>query len=388
MADTKRDFYEVMGISKNASDDEIKKSYRKMAKKYHPDLNPGNKEAEAKFKELNEAYEVLSDKNKKARYDQFGHAGVDPNYGAGAGRTSWGGNPFGQDFDIGDIFSSFFNGDFGGFSGQSRRNPNAPRRGSDVQASFILTFFEAAKGCKKDIKYTVINQCPDCSGTGAKKGTHKKTCPNCNGRGQTVVSQRTAFGVIQTSRTCSRCNGSGQIIENPCPSCSGSGHIKTTKTVEVNIPAGISEGQILNISNHGNAGKNGGPSGDLHLHINVKAHPVFERKGFDIHCEIPITYAQASLGAEITVPTLDGKVSYPIHEGTQNGDIFRLKGKGIERLNGYGKGDQYVKVYVEVPKNLSKQQKDLLREFDSSLDDSSYQKRKGFFSKIKDLFGE
>ena len=361
-----------------------------MAKKYHPDLNPGNKEAEAKFKELNEAYEVLSDKNKKARYDQFGHAGVDPNYGAGSGNASWGGSPFSQDFDIGDIFSSFFGGDFGGFGSNGRRhsNPNAPRRGSDIKASVTLTFEEAAKGCKKNISYSVIDTCKECSGTGAKKGTSKKTCPECNGRGQTVVSQRTPFGVVQTSRTCSRCNGSGQIIESPCHSCSGTGQVKTNKTVEVNIPAGIAEGQILNVNSHGNAGKNGGPSGDLHLYINVKPHSFFERKGFDIYCEIPITYAQASLGAEIIVPTLDGKVSYPIHEGTQTGDIFRLKGKGISKLNGYGHGDQYVKVTIEVPKNLSKAQKDLLREFDSLLDDSSYQKRKGFFKKIKDLFGE
>lgn len=389
MANTKRDFYEILGVSKNASDDEIKKAYRKMAKKYHPDLNPGNKEAEASFKEVNEAYEILSDRNKKARYDQFGHAGVDPSYGGGAGGTSWGGSPFSQDFDIGDIFSSFFGGDFGGFGTHSRRaNPNAPRRGSDIKTSVTLTFEEAAKGCKKNISYKVVDTCKECSGSGAQKGTHKKTCPECGGKGQTVVSQRTPFGVVQTSRTCSRCSGSGQIIEKPCNVCSGTGHINTTKTVEVNIPAGISEGQILNVNGHGNAGKNGGSFGDLHLYINVKSHEFFERKGFDIHCEIPITYAQASLGAEIIVPTLDGKVSYFIHEGTQSGDVFRLKGKGIEKLNGYGRGDQYVKVNVEIPKNLSKHQKDLLREFDSLLDESSYQKRKGFFKKIKDLFGE
>lgn len=380
----KRDFYEVLGLSKGASVDEIKKAYRKLAKKYHPDLNPGNKEAEAKFKEVNEAYEVLSDSDKKARYDQFGHAGVDPSYGGG---TYTGGNPFGDDFDLGDIFGSFFGGGFGGgFS--SRRRANAPRRGSDCEVRVYISFEEAAKGCKKNVSYRVIEKCMDCNGSGAAKGTSKKTCPTCHGTGQSKVTQRTPFGVIQTARTCERCRGTGEIIENPCRKCSGTGRIQSNKKVEVNIPAGIDNGQILNVSNHGNAGVNGGPSGDLHVYINVQPHSIFERKGFDIWCEIPITFVQAALGAEVTVPTIDGKVRYNIHEGTQPGDVFKLRGKGVERLGGRGRGDQFVKVNIEVPKNLSQKQKEILKSFENEATETNYQKRKGFFDKLKNLFGE
>lgn len=376
----KRDFYEVLGLSKGASEDEIKKAYRKLAKKYHPDLNPGNKEAEAKFKEVNEAYEVLSDSDKKARYDQFGHAGVDPSYGGG---TYAGGNPFGDDFDLGDIFGSFFGG---GFS--SRRRANAPKRGSDCKVRIYISFDEAAKGCKKDVSYRVIEKCPDCNGSGASNGTSAKTCPVCHGTGQSKVTQRTPFGVIQTSRTCERCSGRGKIIENPCHKCSGTGRIQNSKKVEVNIPAGIDNGQILNVSNHGNAGINGGPYGDLHVYINVQPHPIFERRGFDIWCEIPITFVQAALGAEVTVPTIDGRVRYTIHEGTQPGDVFKLRGKGIERLGARGRGDQFVKVNIEIPRNLSQSQKEILKNFESEANETNYQKRKGFFDKLKRLFGE
>ncbi len=376
----KRDFYEVLGLSKGASEDEIKKAYRKLAKKYHPDLNPGNKEAEAKFKEVNEAYEVLSDSDKKARYDQFGHAGVDPSYGGG---TYAGGNPFGDDFDLGDIFGSFFGG---GFS--SRRRANAPKRGSDCEVRIYISFDEAAKGCKKDVSYRVIEKCPDCNGSGASNGTSAKTCPVCHGTGQSKVTQRTPFGVIQTSRTCERCSGRGKIIENPCHKCSGTGRIQNSKKVEVNIPAGIDNGQILNVSNHGNAGINGGPYGDLHVYINVQPHPIFERRGFDIWCEIPITFVQAALGAEVTVPTIDGRVRYTIHEGTQPGDVFKLRGKGIERLGARGRGDQFVKVNIEIPRNLSQSQKEILKNFESEANETNYQKRKGFFDKLKKLFGE
>ena len=376
----KRDFYEVLGLSKGASEDEIKKAYRKLAKKYHPDLNPGNKEAEAKFKEVNEAYEVLSDSDKKARYDQFGHAGVDPSYGGG---TYAGGNPFGDDFDLGDIFGSFFGG---GFS--SRRRANAPKRGSDCEVRIYISFDEAAKGCKKDVSYRVIEKCPDCNGSGASNGTSAKTCPVCHGTGQSKVTQRTPFGVIQTSRTCERCSGTGKIIENPCHKCSGTGRIQNSKKVEVNIPAGIDNSQILNVSNHGNAGINGGPYGDLHVYINVQPHPIFERRGFDIWCEIPITFVQAALGAEVTVPTIDGRVRYTIHEGTQPGDVFKLRGKGIERLGARGRGDQFVKVNIEIPRNLSQSQKEILKNFESEANETNYQKRKGFFDKLKKLFGE
>ncbi len=382
MAD-KRDYYEVLGVQKGAGDDEIKKSYRKMAKKYHPDLNPNNKEAEIKFKELNEAYEVLSDSDKKSRYDQFGHAGVDPNFGGGAG----GGNPFqGGGFDFSDIFDSFFGGGFGG----SRRtaNPNAPRKGSDCEASVTISFEEAAKGTKKDISYQQIENCSDCSGSGAKAGTSAKTCPNCGGSGQVKINQRTPFGVIQSAQACDRCQGKGKVIETPCGTCDGKGRVRRKKTIEINIPAGIDDDQVLNVQGRGNAGANSGPNGDLHVGIHVRPHPVFQRRGNDVWCDMPITFTQATLGAEVVVPTLDGKVSYTVHEGTQPGDVFKLKGKGIPSIYGKGRGDQYVQITVEIPKNLSKKQKEILKDFESSSGEKNYQKQKSFFSKLKDMFGE
>lgn len=378
MAD-KRDYYEVLEVQKGASDDEIKKAFRKQAKKYHPDLNPGNKEAETKFKEVNEAYEVLSDKNKRARYDQYGFAGVDPNYGAGA----YGGSPFGQDIDFGDMFNSFFGG-FGG--GRASRNQNAPRRGSDTEVSVTITFEEAAKGCQKDVQYQNVETCKDCNGSGAEKGTHLKTCPACNGSGQVTTQKRTVFGVVQTVQACDRCRGKGKVIEKPCPSCSGTGRIRKNRTSTVTIPAGVNQDQVMSIKGHGNSGFNGGPAGDLHVYVNVKRHDIFERKGDDVWCEIPITFSQAALGHEVIVPTLDGRVSYNVHEGTQPGDIFKLKGKGIQHLNGRGRGDQYVKVTVEVPHNLTKEQKDILKKFDASTNERNYQKRTSFFDKIKDVF--
>ena len=380
MAD-KRDYYEVMGVSKSASDDEIKKAFRQQAKKYHPDLNPGNKQAEAKFKEVNEAYEVLSNKEKKARYDQFGHAGVDPSYGAGAA----GGSPFGQEVDLGDIFSSFF----GGFGGRGNgSNPNAPRRGADIEETVDISFEEAAKGCKKEVHYNNISTCSDCNGNGSAKGTAPKVCSACSGTGQVKINQRTPFGVIQTARTCDKCKGKGKVIDNPCKTCMGTGRKKTKRSVNVDIPAGISEDRILNVSGHGNAGINNGPYGDLHVYINVRPHPIFDRRGDDVWCDLPITFIQATLGGEVIVPTLDGKVSYNIHEGTQPNDVFKLKGKGIQHLHGRGVGDQYVKIVIEVPKNLNNKQKDLLRQFEASVGDKNYQKRKGFFDKIKKMFDE
>ena len=377
MAD-KRDYYEVLGVNKGASDDEIKKAYRQAAKKYHPDLHPGDKEAEEKFKEVNEAYEVLSDKEKKARYDQFGHAGVDPNYGAGGA-----GSPFGQDIDFSDIFSSFF----GGFGGRRSANPNAPRRGSDIETQLYISFEEAAKGCKKTVQYQAVSTCKDCNGTGAQKGTSPKTCSACGGRGQVTINQRTPFGVVQTSRPCDACKGRGKIIETPCRTCNGRGQVRRKKTVEVNIPAGINDDQVLNVAGHGNSGTNGGPAGDLHVYIGIRPHPIFERRGDDVWCDLPITFTQAALGATVTVPTLDGKASYDIHEGTQPGDVFKLKGKGIQHLGSKGRGDQYVKVVIEVPKNLNSKQKQLIREFDSAVSEKNYQKRKGFMDKLKDIFG-
>lgn len=384
MAD-KRDYYEVLGVSKGCSDDELKKAYRKMAKKYHPDLNPGDKVAEANFKEVSEAYEVLSDSQKRARYDQFGHAGVDPSAAGGAG--GYGGG-MGMDFDLGDIFESVFGGGFGGFGGGSRRaNPNAPRQGADVRTSVVIDFMEACKGCQKEITVNAMDKCPDCNGSGAKEGTSAKTCPECNGRGQVNVQQRTPFGVMSSTRTCSRCSGKGKIIENPCPKCSGSGRYKKTSKISVDIPAGIDDGQVLSVRGKGDQGVNGGPAGDLNVTVTVRPDAIFERRGYDVWVRIPITYAQAVLGDEIIVPTIDGKVKYNITEGTQPGTVFRLKSKGIQNLRSSRRGDQYVEVSIEVPRNLTKEQKASIKKLDDNLSDNNYENRKGFFDKIKNAFG-
>ncbi len=381
MAENKRDYYEVLGLQKGASDDDIKKAFRQMAKKYHPDLNPGDKEAEARFKEVNEAYEVLSDAQKKARYDQYGHAGVDPNFGAG-GYQGYGFDNI--DIDLGDIFSSFFGG-MGGNGGR-RQNPNAPRRGSDVSASVVISFEEAAHGCKKQVNIHLISTCEDCGGTGAAKGSSPTTCPVCNGTGQERRQQRTAFGVFQTQSVCSRCHGSGRIIDNPCKTCNGSGQVRKPATVGINIPAGIDDGQVITIRGKGNAGSNGGPAGDLQLQVSVRPHPLFGRDGYDVYCTLPLTFAQAALGAEVSVPTLDGNVSYSIKEGTQPGDSFRLKGKGIPYVNGRGRGDEIVQVTVEVPRNLNGEQKKILESFEKATGEGNYQKRRSFFDKLRDAF--
>ncbi|MBQ5810665.1 MAG: molecular chaperone DnaJ [Clostridia bacterium] len=376
----KKDYYELLGIDRSATDEEIKKAYRKMAKKYHPDLNPGDKEAEQMFKEVSEANEVLSDPQKRSRYDQFGHAGVDPNFGGGGG---YGPNvDFGDFGGFGDIFSSFFGGGFGGRA----ENPNAPRRGNNTSATLVLSFEEAAKGCKKNIKVTNIAQCDDCGGSGAEKGSTVKTCPHCHGTGQVRVPQRTPIGIMQSTQVCDHCGGKGKIIENPCHTCGGKGRIRKTTEQTVEVPAGIDDGQVLNIRGAGDAGVNGGPAGDLRINISVRPHPIFERDGFDVYCTVPITFAQAALGAEISVPTLDGKVKFTIHEGTQPGDEFKLRGKGISRLRYSGRGDQYVKIVVEVPKDLSKKQKDLLKQFDEATDKKNYKTRESFIDRIKDLF--
>lgn len=383
MAD-KRDYYEVLGVDKSVSDDELKKAYRKAAKKYHPDLNPGDAVAEQKFKEVNEAYEVLSDKEKRARYDQFGHAGVDPNFGANAGGGYGGGfGGFGDFGDLGDIFGSFFSG-----GGSSRRNPNAPQRGSDTAANVVVSFEEAAKGCKKKIKVTRIENCNDCGGSGAEKGSEVKTCAACHGNGYVTVMQRMGFATIQNQRPCEQCRGTGKIIDKPCRTCAGKGKIRHTVNEEIDILAGIDDGQVINIRGGGDAGTNGGPAGDLRVNVTVRPHPIFVRDGFDVYCEVPVTFAQATLGAEITVPTIDGKVKFTIHEGTQSGDEFKLKGKGIQRLHYGGRGDEYVKIAVEVPKNLSKQQKEKLKEFEKLCEDSNYKKKRSFSDKLKEFFGD
>ncbi len=387
MPENKRDYYEVLGVDKSASDDEIKKAYRSMAKKYHPDLNPGNADAEKKFKEANEAYEVLSDSDKKGRYDRFGHAGVDPNYGAGGaggGFGGFGGFGGGMDFDLGDIFSSFFGG---GFGGAGRVNPNAPQRGGDIQSSVTISFEEAAKGCKKTININRVEVCDDCSGTGAAKGTSSQSCPDCGGRGVINSTQKTAFGNITQQRACPKCGGRGSYNPTPCQKCRGSGRLKRDTKIDVNIPAGIDDRQIVNVRGQGNKGVNGGPAGDIRVGINIRPHPFFERDGYNVWCEMTVSFVQAALGDELEVPTLDGKVKYSLPAGTQPGNIFRLKDKGITNLNGRGRGDQLVKIIVNIPKSLSERQKELLREFNSDIGgrppDEQDDKKGGIFGKKK-----
>ncbi len=381
MAD-KRDYYEVLGVSKDASSDDLKKAYRKLAKQYHPDMNPGDKTAETKFKEVNEAYEVLNDPAKRQRYDQFGHAGVDPSYGGGG--AGYGGGGFGG-FDVGYIFESFFGGGFSGFGGSSRtRNPNGPIRGNDINVTLGLSFMEAAKGCKQQIQVQRLEKCDVCGGSGAKSGTTAETCTECGGTGQVKVSQRTPIGVIQTTRTCSKCSGKGKVIKEPCPDCRGMGRVRHTRTLEVSVPAGIDDGQTFVLRGQGDQGVNGGPSGDVNIMVTLRPDTLFERDGFDVWCDIPITFSQAVLGDEITVPTIDGKVKYTVPEGTQSGTVFRLRNKGIQYVNGRGRGDQYVKVNIEVPRNLTGKQKEALRKFEELSTEKNYEKRRSFFDKLKD----
>lgn len=388
MAD-KRDYYEVLGVDKSASDAEIKSAYRKKAKKYHPDLNPGDAEAEKNFKEVNEAYEILSDPEKKQKYDTYGHAGVDPNFGAGGGYGGFGGGFGGAGVDLNDIFESFFGGGggFGGFGGTSqRRNPNAPRRGADVHIGLTISFMEAAHGCTKTVNVTRQETCPDCNGTGAKAGTHAQTCPDCNGTGQVMQQQRTPFGVIQNARPCTKCQGKGKIITDPCPKCHGNGRVTVHKKKDVNIPAGIDDEQSLALRGEGDMGTNGGAQGDVIIVVNVKPDQVFKREKYDVFVDVPITYSQAVLGAEVVVPTIDGKVQYTVPEGTQSGTVFRLRQKGIKYLNGRGRGDQYVTVTVEIPKKVTREQRKALEAFEATLKEENYEQRKGFFKKIKDMF--
>ena len=378
----KRDYYEVLGVSKNASEDEIKRAYKKLARKYHPDMNPGDKEAEEKFKEVNEANEVLSDPEKKARYDQFGFAGVDPSYGGGAGAGGYGAGGYGAggfDFgDLGDIFGSFFGG---GFGGAQRRNPNAPQRGESIRANVTISFTEAAFGCEKEIAVDRSEQCPTCKGNGCAAGTTPEVCPTCRGTGTVQVRRQTPMGVFASSAPCTKCGGTGRIIHQPCPDCRGQGAVRKRRSIKVTIPAGIDDGQTISLRGQGHAGKNGGPNGDLLINIMVQPHELFHREGTSVFCEAPITYAQAVLGGTLEIPTIDGKVKYDIPEGTQTGSVFRLRGKGIPVLNGRGRGDQYVTVTIETPKNLNKEQKEALKKFSDLLGESNYEKHRSFFKK-------
>jgi len=376
MAD-KRDYYEVLGVQRDATEADLKKAYRKLAKENHPDLNPGNAEAEARFKEINEAYEILSDSDKRSRYDQFGFAGVDPNYGAGGyGGGFDGGFDFG---DLGDIFGSFFGGGFGG----GTRPRNGPQRGESLRQGLTITFEEAAFGCEKEIVIDRVEQCDSCHGSGAEAGTSPETCSNCGGSGQVQQRRQTPMGVFATTGPCPRCGGKGKIIKSPCKDCGGSGQVRKRKTLKVNIPAGIDNGQIISLRGQGNAGRNGGPAGDLQIVITVQSHPLFRRDGTDVFCDAPITFTQAVLGGEMEIPTIDGKVKYDIPEGTQTGTTFRLRGKGIPSVNGRGRGDQYVTVYIETPRNLNREQKEALKKFSDTLKESNYEERKSFFKKFK-----
>lgn len=383
MPEQKRDYYEVLGVSKGTSDDEIKKAYRKLAKKYHPDMNPGDKEAEGKFKEVNEAYSILSDKEKRARYDQFGHAGVDPNYGAGGPGGGFGGFDMG-DIDLGDIFGSFFGGGFGGFGGGGQRR-NGPQKGESLRANLTITFEEAAFGCEKEINLNRTEECDACHGSGCEPGTTAETCPDCRGTGVVRVQQRTGGFAFSSTAPCSRCRGTGKIIHSPCKSCGGSGSVKKSKRITVTIPAGIDDGQAISLRGQGNAGKNGGPAGDLIVGVRVKPHPQFRRDGTTVLYEQPVSFFQAAMGAELEIPTIDGKVKYTLPAGTQPGTTFRLRGKGIPELRGRGRGDQYVTVRVQVPTSLNSEQKEALRAFAQSMGEDLPEESglKGFFDKRK-----
>ncbi len=379
MAENKRDYYEVLGVEKNASAEEIKKAYRKSAMKYHPDRNPGDKEAEEKFKEIGEAYEVLSDDQKRSRYDQFGFAGVDPNYGGGAGGGAGFGG-FGGFGDFGDIFSEFFGG------GRRQSTQNVPRRGENVSARLELTFEEAAFGVEKEVSAQRIENCAVCNGSGSADG-QVETCSQCRGSGQIRTTQSFMGMQMQSTATCPQCSGRGKIVKTPCSTCRGKGKVRRTNKIKVSIPAGIDNGQTVRIRNEGCVGSNGGPNGDLMVDIYIKRHPIFERDGVNVYCEVPITFTQAALGSEIEVPTLDGKVKFDLPEGTQTGKQFSLSGHGIPHVNNpKRRGDHRFTVVVETPTKLTKEQKELLRQLDASLDGKSSPKRNKFFDTIKDFF--
>ncbi|QXM06203.1 molecular chaperone DnaJ [Crassaminicella indica] len=375
---SKRDYYEVLGVDRGADEQTIKRAYRKLAMKYHPDRNPGDKEAEEKFKEVNEAYEILSDPNKKARYDQFGHAGVDGNAQGGFGGAAG----FGGFEDIfGDIFDIFG----GGFS--SSRRKAGPKKGADLRYELAITFEEAAFGADKEVIIRRHEKCSTCNGTGAKPGTSKKTCSKCNGTGEVRYATRTPLGQFVNVKTCDVCNGEGYIIENPCIKCNGTGKELKQKKIQIKVPAGVDTGSVIPLRGEGEPGEKGGPNGDLYIVLRVRPHEIFKRDGNDVICEIPITFVQAALGDELIVPSLDGKIKYKIPEGTQSGTIFRIKGKGIPSLRGYGRGDLYVKVIVEVPKKLNEKQKELLRQFADIMGEDVHEQRKSFFDKVKEVFG-
>lgn len=369
----KRDYYEVLGVSRDASKDEIKKAYRRLARKYHPDANPNDDQAAKKFAEATEAYDVLMDDEKRAAYDRFGHAAAD-------GQGGFGGfEGFGSDFGgLGDIFDMFFGG--------GRRQRTGPQRGSDIRVDLELSFEEAAFGLEKDIKVPRIEDCGTCGGSGAAPGTKPRPCVQCGGTGQVQFAQTTPFGRVVQSRTCDRCRGKGVVIEKPCPTCHGTGQVRRTRNIHVKIPAGVDNGSRLRVAGEGEAGMRGGPRGDLYVYIRVKPHKIFKREGNDIICEIPISFVQAALGDEVEVPTLEGKAGLKIPEGTQTGTVFRLRGRGIPDVNGYGRGDQHVRVKVVTPTKLNEEQKEILREFGRLTGKKTKAEEKSFFGKMRDAF--
>jgi molecular chaperone DnaJ len=387
----KRDYYEVLGVARGASEDEIKKAFRKLAMKYHPDKNPDNKEAEAKFKEINEAYEVLSDSEKRNLYDQFGHAGVNQNTGGYGGAGG-----FGDFGGFEDILNEMFGGGFGGFRSSGRRS--GPAKGADLRVDLTLTFVEAAFGVEKTIEFYRTEECHTCGGTGAEAGSNVSTCAQCGGSGEVKYAQRSLFGETISVRPCSACGGSGKTIDKPCHTCKGKGKVKKKRTIDIKIPAGVSGGNQMTLRDEGDLGSKGGPRGDVYVVLKVLNHDLFKRDGNDIFCDIEITYTQAVLGDEIIVPTLDGKVSYKIPEGTPSGKTFRLKGKGVPVLNGYGRGDQYVRVIVKIPSKLNEKQREALKAYAQAmgekLESEKTESAKGenskgdkkFFEKVKDAF--
>ena len=381
----KRDYYEVLGVDKSADENKIKKAYWKLAKKYHPDVNPDNKEAEEKFKEANEAYEVLSNPEKRQRYDQFGHAGVDPNgfSGGGAGFS-------GFDVNLSDLFSSIF-GDFG-FSpfstGGGQAAGNGPTRGAHLRYRMNLDFLEAAFGTEREISVRKMEVCDHCKGNGTEDGSTPATCPRCQGSGQINSMQRTVFGQMMTTTTCPECHGSGEKIENACHVCKGSGQVEKEKRLQVNVNAGINEGDRIRLSGEGEPGRKGGPHGDLYIEVHIRPHPVFQRQGNTTYCEVPVTFAEAALGAEVEVPVIDGPMKFKLKEGTQPGEIFTIPDKGIPDIRGRGRGSHKFKVILEVPKHLNEEQKQLLREFDEKSGTHQYEKRESFLDKIKNAFAE
>ena len=367
MAD-KRDYYEVLGVDRGADDATIKKAYRKLAKQYHPDMNPGDAEAEKKFKEASEAYAVLSDLDKRRQYDQFGHAAFEGGAGGGAGGFDFTG-------DMGDIFGDIFGDLFGG--GRSRRESNGPMKGANVRTSIRVTFEEAVFGCEKEIELVLKDECSSCHGSGAKPGTTPQTCTKCGGKGQVVYTQQSLFGMVRNVQTCPECHGSGKVVKEKCPDCSGSGYIARKKKIQVSVPAGIDNGQSIRIRDKGEPGRNGGPRGDLLVEVVVSRHPIFQRQDCNIFSTAPITFAQAALGGEVRISTVDGDVLYDVKPGTQTDTKVRLKGKGVPSLrNKQIRGDHYVTLVVQVPERLNEEQKELLRQFDAATGDSLNQNKK------------